>query len=200
MSQPVNKKNYNKLTNTQLFAHNHMQRETKRIDPYGVSTGTGVLGRMADVLTREGVNVDSFSIDRFSVTLRGRPAQSDPPMIVGRHGLPRINLGSDIKNALPILHNITSFDSGVFSDTWSAALIDSIGTNDLLRSEIEGATTQVQFPNSYLGNMLATVSRFISTREARGSTTDTFYIEIFGKFNLILFFVSVSISVFNTPK
>ena len=66
LSQPVNKENYYVLTNTQLFAHNHMQRETKRIDPYESASGTGVLGRMSDVLTGKGHNVGSFSIDRFS--------------------------------------------------------------------------------------------------------------------------------------
>lgn len=66
LSQPVNKDNYYVLTNTQLFAHNHMQRETKRIDPYETASGTGILGRMADILTSEGHNVGSFSVDRFS--------------------------------------------------------------------------------------------------------------------------------------
>ena len=53
MSQPVNKHNYWELTNTQLFAHNHMQKEAKRVDPYDVSEGTGVLGRMGDVMNRQ---------------------------------------------------------------------------------------------------------------------------------------------------
>lgn len=77
LSQPVNKDNYYVLTNTQLFSHNHMQQETKRLDPYQTSSGTGILGRMSDVLTNEGHNVGSFSVDRFSVALVGKPGVTE---------------------------------------------------------------------------------------------------------------------------
>lgn len=60
MSQPVTKENYSVLTNVQLFAHNHMQRESKRIDPLDGNSGTGVLGRMTDVLNSLGHNVGAF--------------------------------------------------------------------------------------------------------------------------------------------
>ncbi len=188
MSQPVNKDNYYALTNTQLFAHNHMQRETKRIDPYDVSSGTGVLGRMADALSREGNNIGSFSVDRFSVALVGEPGVSDSPMIVGADGVPRVYL-DDIKTSLSKFHNVTtSSDTGIFAETWSSALMDSIGTNDLLRSELEGLTTEVEFPDSYLGNSLETVSKLIASRDARGADVDIFYVETFGKckWNLVL--------------
>ena len=180
LSQPVNKDDYYALTNTQLFAHNHMQRETKRIDPYDTSSGTGVLGRMTDVLTREGHNVGSFSVDRFSVALVGKPGVSGSPMIVNRNGVPTVYL-DDTKAILPHLHNITQSDSGYFAETWSTSLIDSIGTNELLKSELEKVTTHVEFPNTYLGSAFKTISRLIATRDVRGVDVDTFYIEKGGK-------------------
>jgi hypothetical protein len=180
LSQPVNKDNYYILTNTQLFAHNHMQRETKRVDPYEASSGTGVLGRMTDILTREGSNIGSFSVDRFSVALAGKPSISDAPMIVDRGGVPQVYL-DDIKADLAKLHNISHLDSGIFADTWSSSLMESIGTNDRLSAELESVTTQVDFPNSYLGQSLETISRLIATRHVRGVDVDTFYIEKGGK-------------------
>ena len=54
LSQPVNKDNYYTLTKTQLFAHNHMRNEAKRLDPYEMSEGTGVLGRMSDAMSQAG--------------------------------------------------------------------------------------------------------------------------------------------------
>ena len=110
----------------------------------------------------------------------GRPGESDSPMIIDRNGVPQIYL-DDTKASLSKLHNTTSSDTGIFGDTWSKALMDSIGTNDLLSSELEGLTTQVEFPNSYIGDSLETISRLIATRDVRGSDVDTFYIETFGK-------------------
>lgn len=179
LSQPVNKDNYYILTNTQLFAHNHMQRETKRVDPYEISSGTGVLGRMTDVLSREGHNTGSFSVDRFSVALVGKPGISDAPMIVDRRGVPQVYL-DDTKDALSRLHNITDTNRGVLADTWSSSLMKSIGTNELLSDELQDLTTQVTFPDTYLAQTLETVSRLIATRDVRGVDVDTFYIETGG--------------------
>ena len=44
-----------------------MQRESKRIDPLDVNSGTGVLGRMTDVLNSLGHNVGAFSVDKYVI-------------------------------------------------------------------------------------------------------------------------------------
>jgi hypothetical protein len=182
LSRPVNKQNYYSLTNTQLFAHNHMQRETKRVDPYEATSGTGVLGRMADVLSSTGHNVGSFSVDRFSVALVGKPGESSPPMIVNNRGIPQVYL-DDTKDILPKLHNASQADSsGIFGETWSSSLIKSVGTNELLRNELNNINANVEFPDSSLGRSLETVSRLIASREARGVDVDTFYVETGGEF------------------
>ena len=177
----MNKDNYHVLTNTQLFAHNHMQRETKRIDPYGKSSGTGVLGRMSDVLTREGHNVGSFSVDGLSVALVGEPGASKAPITVDSSGVAKVYL-DDAKTVLSKLHNTSRSDSGIFAETWSSSLMESIGTSELLRSELEGLTTHYDFPESYLGSTLETISRLIATRRARGVDVDTFYVDRSGKY------------------
>ena len=131
MSQPVDKNNYFELTNTQLFSHNHMQREAKRVDPYDVSEGTGVLGRMADILTQKGHNVGSFSVDGVSVALDGKPGVSDPPVTVGRRGLGKVYL-DETNEFMSKLHNKSAIDSGIFAETWSSSLIKSVDHNELL--------------------------------------------------------------------
>ena len=181
MSQPVTKENYNVLTQTQLFAHNHMQREAKRVDPYDTSSGTGVLGRMSDVLSQNGNNVGSFSVDRYSVALVGKPGISDAPMIVNRNGVPDVYLDDTIEY-LSSLHTETAPDSGYFGETWSASLIESLGINAVLSAELKNVEIGTTFPTSYLSTQLQTVTRLIATREARGADTDTFYVEIGGKF------------------
>lgn len=179
MSQPVDKTNYNILTETQLFAHNHMQEESKRVDPYKTSSGTGVLGRMSDVLVKQGNNVGSFSLDRYSVALVGRPGISASPMIVNRNGVPSIYM-DDVKDMVGSLHNTTELSSGFFGETWSESLMESLGINELLSTKLSDVVTSVEFPSTHFGSQLNTVTRLMATRDARGVDTDTFYVEIGG--------------------
>ena len=194
LSQPVNKNNYNVLTNTQLFAHNHMQREAKRVDPYDISSGTGVLGRMSDVLTRKGMNVGSFSVDGFSVALAGLPGVSTSPFIVGRNGVPEVHI-DDISEDLNKLHNISQIESGIFADTWSSSLMESLGANNLLGAGLANVTVNVDFPQTSLGSSLQTISRLIATKDLRGADAGFFYVQKGGKSK---FFVLCKIFSFST--
>ena len=183
LSRPVDKTNYNRLTNTRLFAHNHMQRESQRIDPYNTNMGTGVLGRMTDVLAQNGHNIGSFSVNGFSVAPTGRPGVTSTPIIVDRSGFPEIHL-DDIRDVMPKLHNATQFDSGIFAETWSSSLRESIDTNALLSAQLENVTVQTEFPESGFASSLKTVAKLIATREERGVDTDTFFLSKGGKVSL----------------
>ena len=46
----VTKHNYKALTATQLFAHNHIQEELQKIDPFDNTPPTGILGRGVKML------------------------------------------------------------------------------------------------------------------------------------------------------
>jgi hypothetical protein len=190
LSQPVDKSNWNLLTETQLFSHNHMQRESKRLDPHGTSSGTGVLGRMSDVLSSTfGSNVGSFSVDRFSVALAGQSGVRDAQMIVNRDGVPSVYLEQNTKELMKGLHKKTTFDSGYFAEMWSSAFTDSLNINDVLSTELEGIQVQTEFPTSYLSSQLKTVAKLIATRTARGVDVDTFYVEVGGTLKLRIVFV-----------
>ncbi len=180
-AKPVNKNNYRYLTNIGLFAHNLMQREAKRVDPYNDSSGTGVIGRMADVLSDFGHNAQGFSVDRYSVALVGSPAGVGPPMIVNGAGVPQFYIGDKVKNAVKPLHNKTSLDSGFFADTWSDEMNRAFNANELLKNGLKNIETNVTFPTSSLGNQLKTVARLMAMREERGADTDIFYVEMGGK-------------------
>jgi len=180
LTQEVDKSNYRGLTKTQLFAHNHMQEESKRIDPNNRFSGTGFLGRMADALTKTGRKVGSFSVGRFHVALVGIPGLSDSPMIVNGNGIPLVFMSKGMSGTVKTLHNATKADSGFFAETWSDYLMQSLATNELLSRELQNLETTNVFPNSNLGNQLSTVSRLIASREKRGVDTDMFYVEIGG--------------------
>ena len=176
LSQPVTKENYYELTNMQLFAHNHMVRETERIDPYEYMSGTGVLGRMRDILVDNGHNVGSFTVDGFSAALTGETGKSDAPIKVTATGVPEMYL-EETEEYLSKLHNVSVEDSGLFAETWSSSLMESVETNKLLSSELKNVTTIIEFPRNYLGRTMETVAHLIATREARGVDIDTFYIQ-----------------------
>ncbi len=177
MSQPVTKDDYYILTATQLFAHNTMQEESTRLDPYNVMDGTGVLGRMRDVLTQDGHNTASFSIGQYSVTTTGTPEKSGSTSVVDGKGISRLFVNDEMKNNIAQLHNRTELDSGIFADSFSESLMDSIGGSELLNDALKNIQTSVQFPNTHLGNSLKMISRLIATRKVRGVDVDTFYLD-----------------------
>ena len=47
----------------QLFAHNHMIREAMALDPLDTNTGTGVGGRLLDILKRNGYQTSGNTVD-----------------------------------------------------------------------------------------------------------------------------------------
>ena len=161
------------------FSCSHMQRESKRIDPLDGNSGTGVLGRMTDVLNSLGHNVGAFSVDRYSVALVGTPGLSDSPAIVNRNGVPDAYL-YDVENIFPNLHNKTLSQSPMFSETWSDALIKSLSTNKALKGELDQVTLSTTFGSSYLSRQLETVAKLIKTRSNRGADVDVFYVETGG--------------------
>ena len=135
---------------------------------------------MSDVLTREGYNVGSFAVDRHSTALAGEGGISEPQIIVGRKGVREAYL-DETGSVVTKLHNNSYPESGVFAETWSSSFLKSIGTNSLLLTEMEGLTTSTEFPDTYLGDTFATISKLIATRDSRGSNVDMFYIERTGK-------------------
>ena len=162
-----------------------MQRESQRIDPYNTNMGTGVLGRMTDILSQDGHSIGSFSIDGNSVAPAGKPGVTNAPMILGRNGLPTIHLDDNTIDTILKLHNNTHYDSGIFAETWSSSLQTSFDTNELLGEKLANVTIQTEFPESILSSSLKTVAKVIATRDTRGSDVDTFFLQLEGK---ILFF------------
>ncbi len=135
-----------------------MIREAKRVDPYETNTGTGVLGRMTDVLSRNGHEIGSFSVDGLSVALVGKPGVTKAPVIVGRRGVPALYL-DETSSVLPKLHNESEIESGIFAETWSSSMMEAIEINELLRAELDGKESYIKFPDTFLGNSLETISK-----------------------------------------
>jgi hypothetical protein len=61
LDMPVTKANYF-LSRTDLFAHNTMQSQAQRVDPWDKSPNTGILGRMCDSLLQNGYKCQSITV------------------------------------------------------------------------------------------------------------------------------------------
>merc|ERR1712127_1129661 len=102
-NQGMTKHNYHGLTRSQLFAHNAMQHEIAKVDPYDSVAGTGIMGRAKDVLSKHGFVANTISVDSSSIAVHGIEGKSSPATIVGQNGYqkfaqrPDEELGFDIE-------------------------------------------------------------------------------------------------------
>jgi len=183
LTKETDKEHYWKDTETQLFAHNFMQLAAQRIDPLKNEDGTGILGRIRDVLTNQGLSVGAFSIDVNSISLIGKPGLATSPMILSNNGVAQFNYApssSDMNAVIESLNGETKAESGVFGEWYSDVLLKSLSHNQLLYNTLEGKTTTVTFPNSHLGRQLGMVARMIDSRIQRGTDADMFYLSTGG--------------------
>jgi len=136
----MTKKNFHSKTRTQLFAHNAMADEVKKVDPYNEVAGTGVLGRANDMLAGYGYVVNAMNIDGSSVALHGVPGKSTSPLVVSSRGTATFGQRPDgkkwhdekdetyfdIEKYSNKLNGKTSPFSGLFGDLWSRTFIKGI--------------------------------------------------------------------------
>ena len=180
LTRPVTKQNYKDLTNIQLFAHNTMQRETKRVNPQIKNVDTGVLGRILDALARQGRNTQSFAIDGNDVSVVGFDG-GPTPITVGLDGFSQLHISDSLLKIISRLNNKTMVDSGVYAEAWSSNLINSFALNRRM-NDVWATVSKMDFPDTNLGKKLEIVSQLIQTRRDRGTDTDIFYVE-FGAFD-----------------
>lgn len=183
LTKPTDKENYQKDTETQLFAHDKMQLEAQRIDPLQAGNNTGVLGRMRDILKMQGLGVGAFSINANSISLIGDPGVSSSPMILSDTGVTEFNRNPSQTNMSDIIADLngqTTENSGLFGELFSDELLTSLSHNQLMYDTLNGLDNLVVFPSDGLGRQLSTASKMIATREQRGTDADVFFLSYGG--------------------
>uniref|UniRef100_A0A7R9ZFB4 DUF1501 domain-containing protein n=1 Tax=Pseudictyota dubia TaxID=2749911 RepID=A0A7R9ZFB4_9STRA len=185
LTKPTDKDNYKEDTVTNLFAHNTMQREGKRVDPYEAFPGSGVMGRVTDVLHRNNYKTSAISIDSNSIALVGKPGESPTPFIISKNGITPFNEdpttnGTFMQEQIDALNSATTADSGFMAETWSSNLFSSLKSNEALDAALASAVTNVTFPSTKLGDSLEMVARLIQTASTREVDRDFFYVQMGG--------------------
>lgn len=160
-----------------LYSHEHMQSEVKKVDAYRNFSGTGVLGRLADVMSRSGLRTGSVALDEVSEASTGRITR---PMVVNEKNVENfapMPTSGLFKAAVRRLNDATSFRSSMMGETWSRIITDSMSENALIYNTLQDFETSIDFSKDSISRQLETVARLISTRRCRGVEREVFYVK-----------------------
>ena len=122
----MTKSNWLTETRTDLFSHSAMKAESHVVDAFREGEGPGVLGRMLDVLERQGHAVGATAVNSRVSIVDGSPKTGRLADVMSTEGIPRIHdrsflMGNSqqLRDYLTSLHAGTDDNSGVFSNAFS---------------------------------------------------------------------------------
>ena len=120
--------------------------------------GTGVGGRIADIMTQKGIKTNTFSINGQQIFLTGEAGVGGPSQFIRDSDcIPALNenpLINNMNDIIKALNNATTTDSGFFAETWSSKLSDAIEKQNLLKTEVDSTTVTTAFPDSGIAKQL----------------------------------------------
>lgn len=184
--KPVDKDNYGVLTTTQLFAHNAMQQEAQRLDPADAMPGTGVLGRMCDVLSNNGYNAQPITVEDACVATVGVPGEGVDPQSVSTAGAKEFDPKPDTdtfdpRSYIDQLNDATRLQSSVYGETWSNGIQKALDDNEKIRQALSTSQLKTNFViDSGYAEKLRVVTTLIASRTERGTDRDVFFVGLPG--------------------
>jgi uncharacterized protein (DUF1501 family) len=183
LPQPTTKNNWREnLGITQLFAHNTQQNEINLLDVFYTEAGSGVCGRMLDILSEKGYNPGAISTFGFASTLRSD--LSTTLVIDPMNGYQKFNptgqITGDISDKVKQVNAASTIHSSFFGETWSNILSYSIDENNLLYNQLNRTEVETTFPETKLGLQLEAVARVMKTKDLRGTDRDIFNVRYDG--------------------
>jgi hypothetical protein len=178
MSEPVDKSNY-KQTITQLFAHNAMQDEIKRVDPRKQAEATGALGRMASVLQESGYQTGKCAVESAPGNLASTSKYASPIVTLDQHGVRKF-LGPEGAN--DVINTLNQGGTtGLYGEVWSSLLSDAlIQTEELFELFQASNISDADFADNQLSKRFKVVAQMIEARKARGVHRDFFFVSFSG--------------------
>ena len=181
--EPVTKADWNVKTQTQLFAHNVQQRDTMQVDAFQKVAGTGVLGRIADSLTKFGFNTGSFSVTGRQTALINEAGKSPSIYSVGKSGVTPFNqkpTTDNMTSSIADVNNVKTSKSGFFANTWSELFDEAMIQTDTILGSLAGVEPSVSFPSTTIGAQLKIVAQITQARESLNMDRQIFMSEMGG--------------------
>ena len=183
LNQDVTKDTFEALTVSQLFAHNAMQREVQKIDPYEMVVRSGFLGRLGHILNGPSYSfrADNIGINSLWYAVTGNQTFSSPPIVMGESGAQKFNSKPKHETFEPrdfvwTLNSANHMSSSLFGEAWSDLFVGAVKESDFLADALE----KVTLPNTCGSRSLNTVVQLMATREDRRSDRDMFFLGIGG--------------------
>ncbi len=106
-----------------------MQAEISRLDPFVSSFGTGMLGRLTDMLSSKSFNVNSFAVDATLTAIQGNDIKAVKSSVNSAEGFKHFNPSAPVSNItsnMLLLNAKESKYDGFFSQFWSSSLVSRI--------------------------------------------------------------------------
>ena len=179
INKPVTKDDFESKTVTQLFAHNAMQHELQKVDPFNKIARSGLLGRMVDVLNREdnGYSAQGVAINHQFHAVNGNHSAT----IVSEYGPQEFNdkpfgeeIDFDPRPLIDRMNTENSLYSNIFAETFADFSSRAIQENEYLGT----AVNDVQLDTNCGSRRLNMVVKMMETRVQRGVDRDAFFLEL----------------------
>jgi uncharacterized protein (DUF1501 family) len=183
LTKPVDRNNYLDETVTAVFAHNAMQEEVDKLDPFNAARGTGTLGRIADKVFSKGYRIGRTTVESSTKNLAGKSSTPPPVFTLDENGvvpLADVDLSSPVANEIiGVLNDQQGGNrSGVFGELWSSLLQRSQNQTEQTYYLLQSNTpTSATFSQSALGKRFKLISQLIALRKERGVDRDFFFVE-----------------------
>jgi uncharacterized protein (DUF1501 family) len=183
LNVPVNKKNYSRLTKSTLFAHNSMQAEALKVDPFERFPSSGFLGRLSDYLIQAGFVAVPISVEDVTIATAGIPGRRSRVLSVSSSETTDFNPkpAKEFYNPQPHLEDLNSrshLQSSIFGKKWSEGLIQSIYTMKGLNDDVSKVTLSQSWIGDEYIQKLKTAAMLISARDDRGSDRDSIFVQL----------------------
>jgi cullin-associated NEDD8-dissociated protein 1 len=97
LSKPLTKHDdWMRESNIILFAHNHMSKEQMLLDPFRQNSGTGVGGRMLDILKRNGYQTSGSTVDGDVLLMQGDSYYANPTTTIATGEIEELDQNSTL--------------------------------------------------------------------------------------------------------
>jgi len=189
LNKPLTKHDdYEKNAGVQLFAHNHMMSENFKCDINDEAAGTGIGGRILDVLRRQGYHTSANVVDANENLLKGSSLDNNPVWSVPLRDPTELDryssVGSNMFDLVKSLNGVGSDDDGFLGNTWSTmtskALFEyekSLEHAELFDSAEFDMSHYPARDNDKLHNRFRSLAQYMKMRGVRKVNREVFMIQ-----------------------
>ena len=182
VNAPSTNETFEDVTVSQLFAHDTMQNELQRIDPFDQVISTGILRRISQRLNNStyGYQSQTISLNFLNPSVYGNDEHSPRSLVVSQDGPQKFNERPKTEHFDPLdqiksLNGPNYITSNMFGDFWSDAFMRALDENDFLEDLLDKVTLDDSSCGSKALNM---VVKMMETRRGRGNDRDLFYVNM----------------------